>query len=610
MAFKSFLRLGGLLAGASLTLAVSRPASACGGLFCSAQSPVNQAAERIIFSQQGNATTAVIEIQYQGPSQSFSWVLPVPGVPEVALSSKQALDALQNMTNPLYSVNVDFSDCGQPAFAPGGFADAGAFPGEGDGDDGVHVLASGTVGPYDFTVLEIDMEAANPVQLMLDWLDMNGYDVSSLGGDLLGEYAAQGMNFLAVKLNKSSDSGSIRPVMISYQSDRPLIPIRPTQVAANPDMGVMTWVLGESRAVPVNYRSLELNEALLDWFNPNDRYNDVVIEAANEAGGHGFVTEHAEPSSVIDGVIWNSFHQNQRNQLASADVANLMLDSANVFGSWDGYADVVRDTVPLRDGVTVDEFLECVSCYFNIGEGYYSFDSGIYVTPPPDAGADDPIYTLNQAEFLTALDELVLDPMKSTQALFDTAGYSTRFYTTLSADEMTLDPEFDFNPDLEDVSNFHQVTQVLHCGDGGQTWSIELASGVVVRGTEMNTWPISLDSGLPYNQRILQYSTSGPPEVITDNGAMIGGMIDEMPADGGSVVSGPMTGSGGMGASSADSGSSPDDDVVRDDTYGDSDCGCRIPGRDRNQSSVPAVGLGLLALAALRRRRPCEGRAA
>jgi hypothetical protein len=599
MAFKSFLLLGGLLAVAGVTVAVARPASACGGLFCSAANPVNQAAERIIFAQQGGATTAVIEIQYKGASDSFSWVLPVPGVPEVGLSSKQALDALQNTTNPVYSVNLDFGSCGQPLPGIGGFADGGAFPGE-DGDDGVHVLASGSVGPYDFTVLEIDMEAANPVQLMLDWLEMNGYDVSLLGGDLLGEYAAQGMNFLAVKLNKSSNSGSIRPVMISYQSDRPLIPIRPTQVAANPDMGVMTWVLGESRAIPVNYRGLELNEALIDWFNPNERYNDVVIEAANQAGGHGFVTEHAEPSSVIEGVIWSSFHQNQRDQLEGANIGRLILDSAEVFGGWDGYPDVVRDHVPLRDGVTVDEFLECVSCYFNIGDGYYDFDSGTYVTASPDAGADDPIYTLDEAEFLAALDELVLNPMKATQALFDVAEYSTRFYTTLSADEMNVDPEFDFNPDLEDVSNFHQVTQVRQCGgDSGLVWSIELPSGVVVRGDELGTWPISLDSGLPYNQRILQYSTSGPPEVITDNGAMIGGMVAEMPLDGGPPVSGPTTGNGGT---SADSGAS-DDDVVRNDTYGDSDCGCRIPGRSTQGSGVPAVGLGLLALAALRRRR-------
>jgi len=50
------------------------PAQACGGFFCSQAQPVNQAAERIIFSQNGDGTvTAVIQILYQGPSEHFSW---------------------------------------------------------------------------------------------------------------------------------------------------------------------------------------------------------------------------------------------------------------------------------------------------------------------------------------------------------------------------------------------------------------------------------------------------------------------------------------------------------------------------------------------------------
>jgi hypothetical protein len=53
----------------------ARPALACGGFFCSQQQPVNQAAERIIFADNGDGTvTAVIQILYQGPSESrHSW---------------------------------------------------------------------------------------------------------------------------------------------------------------------------------------------------------------------------------------------------------------------------------------------------------------------------------------------------------------------------------------------------------------------------------------------------------------------------------------------------------------------------------------------------------
>ncbi len=337
MAYSHLRFVTGLLAAVSVHF-IALPADACGGLFCSAASPVNQAAERIIFSQgDDGTTTAVIEIQYQGPSENFSWVLPVPGVPEVTLSSKQALDRLQNQTEPRYDVITEYGNCPFPDYSGGdgdfGSADAGVSAADAGGG-GVQVLASGTVGPYDFTVIEIDANANEPAQLILEWLDMNGYDVSLLGEDLLGGYVAEGMNFLAVRLSKNSNTGSIRPVMITYQSERPVIPIRPTAVAANPDMGVMTWVLGSHRAIPTNYRSLELNDALINWFNPFSTYDEVAIAAANEAGGHGFVTEHAGSTDVASDLIWFPAAQDVRDELENDDASTLLFEAARNFGNF------------------------------------------------------------------------------------------------------------------------------------------------------------------------------------------------------------------------------------------------------------------------------------
>ncbi len=46
--------------------AAASPALACGGLFCQ-NSPVDQNAERIIFTQNGDGTiSAIIQIQYTG----------------------------------------------------------------------------------------------------------------------------------------------------------------------------------------------------------------------------------------------------------------------------------------------------------------------------------------------------------------------------------------------------------------------------------------------------------------------------------------------------------------------------------------------------------------
>ena len=95
----------GLLA-ACASLLQPAPAAACGGFFCSQSAPVNQQAERIIFSDNGDGTVAaVIQILYSGPSERFAWVLPVSGAPDVGVSSNVAFQRLQQQTNPTYQLN-------------------------------------------------------------------------------------------------------------------------------------------------------------------------------------------------------------------------------------------------------------------------------------------------------------------------------------------------------------------------------------------------------------------------------------------------------------------------------------------------------------------------
>src|SRR4051794_29001443 len=83
----------------------------CGGFFCNQSQPVNQAAEGIIFADNGDGTvTAVIQIKYQGPSKSFSWLLPISSVPKVdsdiGVASDLAFQRLQALTNPSYSLTT------------------------------------------------------------------------------------------------------------------------------------------------------------------------------------------------------------------------------------------------------------------------------------------------------------------------------------------------------------------------------------------------------------------------------------------------------------------------------------------------------------------------
>src|SRR3954464_4647223 len=106
-------------------------ASACGGFFCNAAQPVNQAAESIIFADNGDGTTtAVIQIQYQGPSKNFSWLLPISSVPkadsDIGIASNLALQRLQSATNPNYTLTTRVEGTCRQAPVPQGTSSGGS----------------------------------------------------------------------------------------------------------------------------------------------------------------------------------------------------------------------------------------------------------------------------------------------------------------------------------------------------------------------------------------------------------------------------------------------------------------------------------------------------
>jgi LPXTG-motif cell wall-anchored protein len=488
----------GLVVAAGTLLLAADDVHACGGLFCNASQPVNQAAERILFTKNGDGTvTAVIEIQYEGPSQSFSWVLPVPGVPKVGVSSTTAFDRLQQSTNPQYMLQTTFEDCGSNGTlsAKGGVATSAMGPvarGDSAEHGAVNVLAAGTVGPYDYKVIMVDPSVKDPADVAVQWLKDNEYDPAG-GPDVLRPYLADGLNLLAFKLTKDSMTGSVRPVIITYESDKPFIPIRPTAVAANDDMGILVWVASEARAIPQNYKALELNEARIDWFNPMSTYDKVVGAAADEAGGQGFVTEMAGKSATLKNVIVQQYEAQEWQRISSQqypDAIQFIEDSRQMFGSWDGFEEAVDIGVTLPAGISVSDFLNCTKCYAS--------ESG---------------FTFDEAAFRKALFERVYKPMSDTESLLDSRPYVTRFYTTMSADEMTMDPAFDFNSGLADISNVHVAQRTIACD---QSFRVTLPQGDTVYGKEPNVWPTGLGEQ-PAARKITQLAASGKGAVSRDN---------------------------------------------------------------------------------------------
>ena len=156
----------------AVLLASTQPAWACGGFFCTT-TPVDQNAERIIFTQNGDGTvSAYVQIEYTGSAPDFSWILPLPEaidaeavqVPEDAMA---AFTELEVATDPVF-VPPDLPECvlREPEVL---VERVMAQP--------VQVFASGEVGPYGF-----DVVGSEDPDALVTWLRENSYLVTAGDG--------------------------------------------------------------------------------------------------------------------------------------------------------------------------------------------------------------------------------------------------------------------------------------------------------------------------------------------------------------------------------------------------------------------------------------------
>jgi hypothetical protein len=339
----------------STTLASAQPALACGGLFCQ-NVPVDQAAERIIFTVDPGEISAYVQINYTGSAPDFAWVVPVPSVPQVDVADMSSFTELQAATDPVFML-PPMPDCMRNT-VPMPMA-AGAVEESASGD--VTVFASGEVGPYVYDVVGTETGNANA---LIDWLNENKYRITPEMEPLVFVYVEEKMVFLAMKLQPQQGVQDIQPVKMTYQSERPMIPLRLTAVAANPNMGVYTWIFGRAQTESQNYARLQIadNElSLISPFGGGTNYLQLVASGVDRFQGKAFITEYAQPTAQLN----------------------------------------------------------------------------------------------------------VIDPLL--QELRQRYPYVTRFYGQISPEEMTIDPVFDFNPNLADVSNIHDLTartDMYPCQDG------------------------------------------------------------------------------------------------------------------------------------------------
>lgn len=503
-------------------LLASTPAQACGGLFCDTVQPVVQNAERIVFGMDKDTGSVETHVQvfYEGPSEDFAWIVPVPAAPELFVSTQALFDTLALRTAPTFQlVRIDEGRCQEDnrLALPGGVEfDMAASA---TATSGVQVISTGQVGPYDTVVLKADDADA-----LLSFLDENGYDIPDQLDPVLAPYVARDAHFVALKLQKDKDTGDIAPIGMRYQATKAMIPIQLTSVAATPDMRLEVYVFGHERAVPESYLHVRINEAAIDWWNFGFNYPDVITQAANEAGGHAFATDYAGSSEFLKGSLYvpGRVDRARLRGLSDPEVWVSEVLGSGIPASPE-LGNVFLDHLDVPSGTDPVDFVNCVWCY----DGWQ------------DTAGFDPVAATNDLEVR------VLDPLEDAETLFERFPYLSRMTSSLDAVEMTVDPVFVQNPDMTDdeVDNAHSADLVYECGNGRKRDKaprrLVLEDGLEIRlpseswfaDRQMTEAEFIADLGATKAKIIEQTSGSGEPVVIFDYTEDLNSLTDAFNAD-------------------------------------------------------------------------------
>ena len=304
-------RLAFAIAASASLLAAPRLADACGGVFSSdlpGQSEVvTVTSQRIALSISSEQTVLWSQIAYEGDPSDFAWVLPVGQGAVLEASNDAWFEALEAFTATRVSspsiTCYDGSGSGSGSSSGGccgsslGDGLAGSAPDRGNFGQGgeVTVVHEGSVGEYQTVTL-----SSSSGEAVQQWLVDNGYAVPDTVVPALEAYAAQGLDFIAMRLRPDASIKQMTPVRVRAPGGSTIVPMRMMAAGAGASVPLTLYVLGEGRYAPSNFPNVEVDTSDLTWDfdTESSDYEARRTEALSAEGGRGFLTSHASRQAL------------------------------------------------------------------------------------------------------------------------------------------------------------------------------------------------------------------------------------------------------------------------------------------------------------------------
>jgi hypothetical protein len=210
----------------------------------------------------GDHTVLTMANDFSGDLTEFALVIPVPTFikrSQIQVVDKMLLDHLDAYSAPRLVEYFDEDPC-RPKIEEMVARSAGAPPPASAPmkKHGVTVEAQYTVGEYDILIL-----SARESDGLEAWLKENGYRIPAGASQVLGSYIRQQMRFFVARVNIKEQAKLgftyLRPLQVSYDSPRFMLPVRLGTVNADGPQELFVFALSQKgRVETTNYRTVRL----------------------------------------------------------------------------------------------------------------------------------------------------------------------------------------------------------------------------------------------------------------------------------------------------------------------------------------------------------------
>lgn len=480
-----------------------------------------------------DSTTVHLKTHFDGASEDFVWLVPVPSTSTVELSHNDIFERLDEETWPRYWLldgQGEMLSKEEMEEWLGFVPDLPELIFANERNEACFNLAYEWFFPIaDYfgvrlpTVVLADIKeketrfatiikAQSPSEIAA-WVADRGYESGRLNAAILQSYLEEDHAILAVEVTLPAHVTSsfypvnqLQPIAFTYAGDAIAAPLQLAASAGSISGKLTVDIAAEHRAIPENYLHVHLNQARLDWISlyglsfgrrgPPYNYDGILSEAIAEAGYHAFSTEYAVERADHTDIVESSIDLESLRNPENLDAFMRGLRSKGMLPRFRldlKLLQLLRQHIPIPDAVLEEIKREGINGMTHLGyiysrvdwsdEEFYAYAESQFYSLPYKY---EEFYENEWFNFSGFVDDWVTyihEPNAKVQQALMARPYLTRLATFVFPDQTKIDPVFNFNPDLGQVNRPNVGRLGFECSGGEDGW-YDISDLIAVVGLE------------------------------------------------------------------------------------------------------------------------------